>query len=159
MNVSHCSAEPEYPFALLNQHHIVVPSSYGLKVMGERAYHRGFFKENAVLIDVNCRRYEVLDVLKLGRSWHPLHWFSKDPKIRVKYVFGEPIQLTFDDARQEIVDLICSRRWHGQTGGTEKSFRATRAQCKDMRDFLVGEYGISFYGKWQLDYWPRKKKS
>lgn len=166
------TVRPEYPFALMNHHHIVVPYKPRLhNSMGEKAFNRGKFKENAVVIDVNCRKFPVLDVINIGKAWsgsawNPLTWpsylffsDSYDNEIRVRYVYGEPIQLTFDEARAEIVDLICGRRWHGQTGASEKYFREVSAQCKDMRDFLVGEYGIGFYGRWMLHYIPPHQKS
>ncbi|HVR89832.1 MAG TPA: hypothetical protein VHG29_01905 [Novosphingobium sp.] len=118
------------------------------------------------MIDVKCRKFPVLDVILIRRSWNPFTWpfhllcpGKYDSEIKVKYIYDEPIQLTFDEARAEIVDLICGRRWHGQTGGNEKSFRESRAQCKDMRDFLVGRYGIGFYGRWMLHYVPPRRKS
>jgi hypothetical protein len=142
---------PKYPLALMNRHHIVAFDRVEwLNKMRTSAFLKGRFKENAVVIDVNCRKFPVLDVIKLGRSWNPFDLIEPDVRIRIKYIYGEPTQLTFDEARDEIVNLICGRRWHGQTGGNEKSFREQRAACKDMRDFLVGKYGVGFYGKWVL---------
>jgi hypothetical protein len=144
-------AQPEYPFVLLNHYHIVMPyNRRSLYLMTLAGFTSGKFKKDAAVIDVNCRKFPVLDVINLGRSWNPFEWIGKSTIIRVKYVYGDPVQMSFNEARDEIVNLICGRRWHGQTGGSEKHFRETRAACKDMRDFLDGEYGISFYGKWVL---------
>jgi hypothetical protein len=126
--------------------------------MGERAFQRGQFKEDAVAIDVDCKKYPLIDVISLGRSRNPLTFSARDRLVRVEYIFGEPTQLTFDEARHEIVELICSRKWYGQTGGTEKNFRAQRAQAKDMKEFLVGQYGIAFYGRWMMHYEPPKRR-
>ena len=118
--------------------------------MRTSAFLKGKFKEDAVVIDVNCRKFPVLDVVKLGRSWNLFDLIEPDGRIRVEYIYGMPIQMTFNEARHEIVELICGKRWHGQTGGNEKSFREQRAACRDMKDFMSGRYGIGFYGKWVL---------
>jgi hypothetical protein len=155
---------PKMPFVLMNRHHIILFGQSTLtfdgtwKVMGEQAFLRGKFKEDAVAIDVDCKKYPLLDVVNLGKSWNPLDLFAVDRAIKVRYVFGEPVQLTFDEARHEIVELICSRKWYGQTGGTEKHFRQTRAQARDMREFLIGRYGIGFYGRWMMHYVPPKRR-
>jgi hypothetical protein len=149
----------------MNRHYILVPHKEWLFYeVGERAFEKGFFKEDAVVIDVNCRKFPVIDVIKVRRIWGLLYLFPKifvlDRHIKVKYIFGEPTQLTFEEARREIVELVCSRKWYGQTGGTEKGWRESRSTQKDMRDFLTGEYGVGFYGRWVFDLplIKRKKK-
>jgi hypothetical protein len=177
--------QPEYPFAIMNHHHVLVPySKRSHNWVGMKAFERRKFMEKAFVIDVNCRKYPVIDVMRVKRSWNPLKWLtflnpmdwsplmnpftwpsylfcpdSFDWEIRVKYVYGPPIQLTFNEARAEIVELICSRKWYGQTGGNERHFRETRSQCKDMRDFLIGEYGVGFYGHWQMHFVPHRRKT
>lgn len=156
---------PNIPFVLMNRHHILLfdRGSFLLdgswKKMGERAFQRGHFKEDAFAIDVDCKKYKLLDVINLGRTWNFWGFLAKDPLIRVKYVYGDPVQLSFEEARHEIVELICSRKWYSQTGGSEKHFRETRAQAKGMKEFLVGEYGIGFYGRWMMHYNPPKRKA
>jgi hypothetical protein len=159
------SEGPKYPFAIMNRHYIMVAENKSIVCsVGERAFSKGFFKEDAVVIDVNCRKFPILDVISLGRTWsiwnYFAHLWNKDPELSVRYVFGEPVQLTFDEARQEIVELICSRRWYGQTGGTETGWRGSRANISNMREFLIGEYGVGFYGRWvwHLPLIKRKKR-
>jgi hypothetical protein len=147
---------PKYPFAIMNRHYIRMPyKESSFYEVGERAFELGLFKEDAVVIDVNCRKFAVIDVIKIRKTWGLLYLFPKifvrDRHLKVKYVFGQPTQLTFDEARQEIVELVCSRKWFGQTGGTEIGWRQSRAECKDMHEFLTGEYGIGFYGRWVFD--------
>jgi hypothetical protein len=147
---------PKYPFAIMNRHYILVPYKEALFYeVGERAFERGLFKEDAVVIDVNCRKFPVIEVIKLRRTWGLLYLFPKmflrDRHLKVKYLFGEPTQLTFDEARTEIVELVCRRKWYSQTGGTEKHWRESRAKYTNMYDFLTGTYGVGFYGKWVFD--------
>jgi hypothetical protein len=163
------ASNPKSPFVLMNHHHIVKnDKSYSINIVGEKAFHRGKFRENAVVIDLNCRKFPIFDVVRLGLTWfgsywNPLTWPSYlffrnsfDTEIVVKYLYGDPIQLTFDEARAEIEELICRRRWYGQTGETEKQFRKRSAKCKNMAEFLEG---ISFYGRWQMHYVPRRQKA
>ncbi len=128
-------------------------------------FERGRFKEDSWIIDVDCRKFAILDVLNLGRGgtlWERL--FSK-PRVRVRYVYASPVLLSFDEARDELVEWICSKRLlrkRQQDRESEKQFRERMARCDTMRDLILGARntdpqtikryqwigGISFYGEW-----------
>jgi hypothetical protein len=166
--------EPSWPFLRLNWHHI---ARFSLQNSDEKAVYRslflkmqekdledGRFKEGASIIDINCRRFPVHDVVNLGpsRDFWDFVWGKK--KVKVQYVYDTPIQLTFNEAREEIVELICERRWFSKTQDREsqKQFRERMALCENMHDLIVGRPntdpktrrrfqwigGISFYGEW-----------
>lgn len=130
--------------------------------MLESAFKDGRFKEDAYIIDINGWKFPIRDVENLGRSWScwDIFWDPFTKWIKVKYAYDTPIQLTFDEAREEIVELICRKRWFSKTQDREsqKSFRARMAKCENMRDLIVGRRdpdpkgtyigGISFYGEW-----------
>lgn len=159
--------EPTYPFALLNEYHVIVPHTLKQhRIMGENALINGKFKKGASVIDVNCQRFPILDVTKKRISFNPLNIVpyvilpnKYDKIILVEYMYDNPIQLSFDEARNEIVDLICLHGWYRQTGGTEKQFRETRGLARNMSEFLTGEYGVGFYGDWVLHMAPSKART
>ena len=105
------------------------------------------------MIDVQCRRFEVLDVIKWeGFIWNPEYWFSGN--IRVKYIYGPPQQFSFDEARHEIMELIYRRKFR-PTAENEAQLRARNANCIDISQVMDG---ISFAGnKYVL--WPKRSKS
>jgi hypothetical protein len=143
--------EPQYPFLIMNQHFMCLYRKSIMLGLHNKLTTKGFkngrFKEKAVVIDINCMQFRVIDVLNLGRSLWPLHLLSRHKLIKVKYIYGEPVQLTYEEARHEIVELICRRGWYTEVWQNEKQFRETRAQCKDMAELLES---VSFFGKWVL---------
>ena len=132
--------------------------------MYEADFADGRFKENACIVDVNCRKFPVLDVVGLGRGGTLWERLFDRPRVKVRYVYDEPVQLEFEQARSEIVELICNRRWFNKTQDreSEKQFRERMARCCNMRDLILGapntdpasirRYqwigGLSFYGEW-----------
>jgi hypothetical protein len=166
-------AEPTQPFLRLNRFHVVRFSQesdwgrWGFRLrfitMEPISFHEGRFKEDACIIDVNCMKFPIRDVISLGRSWNwrDIVWMRK--ALRVKYIYDAPIQLSFEQARDEIVELICSKRWFSKTQDreSEKQFRERMAMCENMRDLIMGRRvdpmlkkryhwmgAISFYGEW-----------
>jgi hypothetical protein len=125
----------------------------------------GRFKEDAYIVDIDCWKFPIADVISTGRNWNFwdimfLSAFGRKQKVKVKYIYHTPTKLTFDEAREEIVELICKRGWFSKTQDreSEKSFRARMAKCVNMHDLIVGRKdpdpkgtyigGISFYGEW-----------
>jgi hypothetical protein len=166
--------EPTLPFLRINDYHVI---QFSLETdsrhyracfpkMQNRYFEAGNFKENTYILDVNCWKFPIVDVVNLGRSWSILgilfggDFRPKYREVRVKYIYGPPIHLTFDEARKEVVELICRKIWFSKTQDREsqKSFRARMAKCENMRDLIVGRRdpdpkgtyigGISFYGEW-----------
>ena len=127
-------------------------------------FEGGRFKENAVIIDANCWKFPIHNVVNLGKShdfWDVV-FFEK--RIRIEYLYGPPIKLSFDEARSEIVELICSKRWFSKTQDreSEEQFRERMALCQNMSELIEGRPntdpktrkryqwigGLSFYGNW-----------
>ena len=163
---------PRFPALLMNEHFIILwrsdctwlnvnllRTTYMVPcMMAEKAFWNGRFRRRAVLIDIDCKRFPVIGAVNKGVTRNPLHFSCKHRIVRVGYVFGEPTQLTYDEARSEIVELVCRRRWHHQARRSEKQFRAFCAGFADMREFLLGKRptkddpfrgpAVSFYGRW-----------
>lgn len=131
----------------MNEYYIVCrpDGDVCVQIMSEPGFLKGRFKENALAIDVDCRKFAVKDVINLGRPWNPLLWSWRHKMIRVRYVFGEPDQLTFDEARSEYVELVCRKRWWSASYENEQKFRKRNAGYTNMRELLEP---VSFAGKW-----------
>ena len=137
---------PRIPCLVMNQYYMVGWTDGGsTRIMSERGFLNGRFKEGAVAIDVECRKFPVVDVINLGRPWNPLIWSWRHKMIRARYFFGPAVQLTFDEARKEIVDLVCRRGWWSASYENEQQFKARNAEYTNMPDLLKT---ISFKGKW-----------
>jgi hypothetical protein len=166
-------AEPTLPFLRMNRYHIAGfnlddpydKKDYELSIpkMRRSDFEDGRFKEDACIIDINCWKFPIRDVVSLGpsRDFWEIIW-RKD-RVKVQYIYDTPIKLTFDEAREEIVELICSKRWFSKTQDreSEKQFRERSALCENMRDLIIGRQvasgskakyhwigGISHYGEW-----------
>jgi hypothetical protein len=173
--VSETAIKPERPFLVFNHYHICIfekwiPWHVSLRVqianyfvkkyvrlgrnlhdlVSQNAFKKGRFFKDAIIIDINGRRFPVLGVIKgkRHRNIFNLWGLLRGPngyRFHFEFVTGEPTQITLDEARIEIVDLICSRRWAGQTGGSPAEFRKYQLTKKNMAEFIEG---ISFYGRW-----------
>jgi hypothetical protein len=102
---------------------------------------------DASIIDINCMKFPITGLVTKGIERDIFNLFGLIGKRRYyfEFVTGEPKQLTFEQARSEIVEHICSHRWVGQTGGTPAHFRKLQASKENMAELIEG---ISFYGKW-----------
>jgi hypothetical protein len=140
--------EPRYPFMIMNRHYIAAPDrDHVIDYMPLHVFENGRFKEKAVVIDILCRRFAVRDVINVGRVWNPLNWSWKFKKIKVKYVYGPPKQLTFEQARSEYIELVCKRGWFSQDYENEAQFRQRVGQIETMENLLDS---ISYLGKWLI---------
>lgn len=166
--------KPTLPFLRLNKYHVarfsleepefrwVYNQSY--PKMRRRDYEASRFKEDACIIDINCKKFPILDVVNLGKSYAFWDVVLQQDMVKVKYIYDTPVQLTFEQAREEVVELICRKRWFSKTQDREsqKQFRERMALCENMRDLILGRRNtdpktnkrfhwigvISFYGEW-----------
>lgn len=125
--------------------------------MYKNVYDRGWWRMECFAIDANCQRFPLLDVIDRGTAWTvwnlPIPGFrgSGGKILNVEYVFGAPIQTTFDAMRDLFVEQVVAMRKTGQNGETEAQFRARNAAYTDVTEFInsVGLMGT----------WPKPKKS
>jgi hypothetical protein len=142
--------EPEVPFLRYNEYHVLRfdrSTSEGRSLyiqlylkMRRGDYELGRFKEKAYVMDANCRKFPILDVINLGKSFDIADLIFNQDKVKVKYIFDTPIQLTFEQAREEIVEHICSKTWlrrPGQREGEQK-FRERMGMCENMHELIMG---------------------
>lgn len=142
------AAEIKFPVLRINPSHILRFRSAGeMRRMSQNYFDTGDFKRNAFLIDSAGRRYAILDVVKRRLSWNPLIQIGRrSPAIIVDYHLGPPAQLTLDDIKRLIVDLVVAHRWYRQGYESERQFRSAFMSFHSFVELLDN---ISFYGKWQ----------
>jgi hypothetical protein len=166
---------PRIPYLVMN-------NSYACRLTGERGFQKwnqtirqcalndGRFKEDAFIIAIECKKYVVTDAIKLGFCFSPYEFFgifnmlsSRKNRVYDFEFLTEPLEsLTFEQAREQIIEHICKYRLLHGSGEGEKTFRTRMARCENMSELLVGRPntdpktikkfqwigGISFYGKW-----------
>lgn len=139
---------PKFPFMLMNRHYIHNPMSLGMiYVISEKEFNDRRLNENTVAIDVQCRKFDVLNIVRVGRNLNPFHFSYKHRMIRVKYIYGDAKQLSFYEARQEYLELACSRRWYRETHESEAQFRARNAEYASMSELLKS---VGYLGNWLI---------
>ncbi|MBK8631701.1 MAG: hypothetical protein IPN84_16375 [Sphingomonadales bacterium] len=140
--------EPSHPFLLFHPKFVCkFGTEWWEGELYQNVYELGWYRENCWAIDVGCRRFQLLDVVNLGRSWSIFNfpWFGKNPVIKVKYVFGPPEQLSFDQARDIFVEYCCDRRWWSASYETEKQFRERNEKYGNMGELINP---VSLKGHW-----------
>lgn len=111
--------------------------------MPETFFTGGGFRSATYMIDSQCRKYEVLDV-KAGRQAFDLfRLLWKHPMYVVEYELGPPVQLSFEEARDGVIDLIVRHRWYLQGHETRPKFVQRSGSYGSMKEFIDN---ISLYG-------------
>lgn len=105
-------------------------------------------------IDVDCRKFSLLDVVDLGPAWtlgNLLYWggWEKYRQFKTRYVFSFEAQLTFEQARDEFVEYVCQHRWWSASYENEAQFRARNAAYTNMTD-LMEPVSLKGKGPWNL---------
>ncbi|APG62051.1 hypothetical protein LPB140_03600 [Sphingorhabdus lutea] len=151
--------KPKYPLLMMNDYYIInfdqplpwhktlfIDHYYGYLsiTVSVKGFKSGKFIKNAYVIDVHCRKFPVLGVKKLRQYRKLLTKLGLNslPKYYIEYIYGDPIQLTFKEVREEIFNLVVSRRWYGP-----KNYRKYIASFRNMEELIDG---ISFHGRWQF---------
>lgn len=174
MAIVDAPAEPSAPFLRMNAYHVVGfskdnkdirrLSEDGYFTFNKRYLELGKIKEGTFIIDLECWKFPILDIQVLGPYWDLWDAFGHRNLVKVKYLYGTPTQLSFDQAREEVVELIVRMRWYSKTQDreSEKQFRERMSLCENMQDLIIGKPntdpltrkryqwigGISFYGEW-----------
>ena len=91
----------------------------------QRHLDRGDLSERAYLIDSSGSRFPITKVRRIRRSWHPAYWFAPSPAILVEVSVGKPKELSLNEIKALIVDLVCRNHWYKQGGESEAAERKT----------------------------------
>jgi hypothetical protein len=135
---------------MMNEHYIIHVGK-GLQdqseITSKGAADGRFRAAPVVVIDINCVRWPVTAIHVHGpsRHWQRLFTVGRGRMRKLAYEYGPPKQLTFEEARQYICDLVVRRGWYTQGWQNEHQFVDETMACNDMRAVIDS---ISFYGKW-----------
>jgi hypothetical protein len=147
--------QPALPFLVMNNAYICrfTGGKKWSEDISAEAFARGKFCEDAVIYDVNCRKFPVTGAEKLGYYrdiWNLYGLFNRftapeERMYRFRFLVGEPEQLTFEQAQAEITEHICNRRWVGRSEKTLDIVRKRYYAKANMPDFIAF---ISTWGQW-----------
>lgn len=114
--------------------------------MTQKYFALGGFKRDAYFIDSEGKKFPIENITANRRSWHVAYWFGPSPAIIVDVAVGAPTQLTLDQIKSLVIDLVVKNRWNRQGGETEKKFRKAFGEFRSIAELIDH---ISFYGEWQ----------
>jgi len=137
-----------FPVLRVNESHIRQFRSLDeLSRMTRKYFDLGGFKRDAYFIDSEGKKFAIENVTANRRSWHIAYWFGPSPAIIVDVAVGMPTQqLTLDEMKSLVIDLVVKNRWYRQGGETEKKFRNAFEGFQSIAELMKH---ISFYGEWQ----------
>jgi hypothetical protein len=145
--MSHTSPlEPQSPFLVMNPHYVYTfdgGKEWSECIRGS-AFNKATFKKDAVIIDANCRKFQVTGAEKLGWCTHNLNGFGlaniwKRPDRRMykfRFLVGEPIQMTFEGVKNEILDHMIERGFYRGAGGGPDLYRDKRKDLPTIEEFF-----------------------
>jgi hypothetical protein len=135
---------PQAPFLVLHPK-VIWRYGGGLKEnyfywINQRWYHEGVMKRDSYVLDRNCQKWPIEDVILVRKSFDLLsiivpRW-RKYWKFKVKYVYGSPVQLTFEEAKSEIIERACLKRWYRRLNLKEDAFREKIAGCQNTDELF-----------------------
>lgn len=99
-----------------------------------------WWRAGCFAIDIDLRRFELLDVKNKGVAWTPWNIFHSEKTriLNVQYVFADEFeQLTFDQARTKYVEAVCKGRWCKHSGESVKEFRARNATYSSWEELIA----------------------
>jgi hypothetical protein len=135
------------PLLRFNEKHIIsIKSKYWLQTMSKSFFDNGGFKHTTYFLDFNLNYYKIIRTSKSRLSYNLVDiigWIENKYRYQLKYELSIPVQLSFYDARQIIVDLILRNRWYAQGGETKAEFLQAFESHSSMQELISS---ISAYG-------------
>ncbi|MBK8815234.1 MAG: hypothetical protein IPN42_06855 [Methylococcaceae bacterium] len=137
----------QFPALRINKFHIErFRASQELSCMSQKFFDQGGFKHETYFIDSEGKKFLIENVTKIRRSWHPAYWFAPSPVFIVDVTIGKPTQLTFEEIKTMVIDLVVKNRWYTQGGENKEKFLKAFERIQSLPELIEN---ISFYGKWQ----------
>jgi hypothetical protein len=138
-----------YPILRINERGVLtVKKSRSLRLMPEVFFKSGGFKGQTFILDAECQRFDVLRIEKVRRSWDLLYLFLGPHKMFVvEYEIGQPVQLSFGEARDLVMERIIRKRWYGQGGESREKFSRRFMSYRSMKEIIdsISGYGQVWY--------------
>lgn len=138
----------KFPVLRINDLHIRKFRSLAeLRLMSQKYFElRGFCGKGTFFIDLEGVRYDLINVKRIRRSLNPIRWFRPSLAILVDSQVGTPTQLTLDEVKKTVCDLVVKNGWYRQG---EQSAPGFRSMINSANSFVEIVEKISFYGRWQ----------
>lgn len=142
------SYQPAKPYLLFHPRFIVKRGNESWQYeVEEPLLETDVFKEPSFAIDIDCRKFRLKDVVKRRPvyTWWNLPLIRREKVVYVDYIFHPPEQLTFEQARDEFVEYVCSHGWWSDSYENERQFRARNAKYTSMAQVIEP---VSLKGSW-----------
>lgn len=116
-------------------------SEYGVWDFREsrKTFERRWWEVGCFAIDVELRKYKLLDVKSNGPAWIIDNLFQPTDRVflSIELVFSSEFeQMNFEEARKIFVEAVCKKKWWGASGETEAQFRARNARYTKWSDLI-----------------------
>lgn len=138
---------PRLPLLRLNEKHILrIRSTYRFHTMSGSFIKNGGFKIPTSIIDSDMREYKILRIHKKRLSISIVDifgWIERKFWYKVEYDLSDPVQLSFDDVKTKIIELVVRKRWYAQGGESRAEFIKAFEAFSDMKELISH---ISAYG-------------
>src|SRR5690349_20140024 len=96
-----------YPVLRINERGVLtVKKARSLRLMPELFFKKGGVKAPVFILDAECQRFDVVRIDKVRRSWDLDYFIGPHKMFVVEYEIGEPSQLSFEAARQLVMERI-----------------------------------------------------
>ena len=137
-----------YPVLRINERGVLtVKKARSLRLMPELFFKKGGVKAPVFILDAECQRFDVVRIDKVRRSWDLDYFFGPHKMFVVEYEIDEPSQLSFEAARQLVMERIIHKRWYGQGGESREKFSKRFMNYRSMREIIdsISGYGQVWY--------------
>jgi hypothetical protein len=119
-----------------------------LKKESELYLERGAYDPGTYIIDGGGLKRSIVGVRKIRKSRFILDVLDRHPWWLIEVQISEPEALPLDQAKEEIIDLVRTNRWHRQGDQSAEQFRKYIEASTTFKELIDK---ISFYGSWQPD--------
>jgi len=138
-----------YPNLRINERGVLtVKRPRSLRLMPEVFFKKGGFKGQTFFLGPQCQRFDVLRIHKVRRSWDLDYFFFGPHRMYVvEYEIGQPVQLSFEEARDLVMERIMRKRWYGQGGERREEFSKRFMSYRSMKEIIdsISGYGQVWY--------------
>jgi len=138
-----------YPILRINERGVLtVKRPRSLRLMPEVFFKKGGFKGQTFILDAECQRFDVQRIEKIRRSWNLFYLLGGPQKMFVvEYDIGQPVQLSFEEARDLVMERIMRKRWYGQGGERREEFSKRFMSYRSMKEIIdsISGYGQVWY--------------
>jgi hypothetical protein len=135
-----------YPLMRINAKHIQRFDSAGqLSVESDYFLERGAYETGTFLLTATGDRLDVLNCVKVRPSYSWKYWGARHRAWVIQLTLELNRNLSLEDARHMLTQLICDHAWHRQSDLSAKELKEYLHSAATFEDLYRR---ISFYGRW-----------